>query len=414
MPSFALAKPVVSTLQARMDGNSQTLRLQVNEEFTYKSFSLSNPDRVVVDVPSLTWNADAKQLDKTGLVRKIRVGHFSPIISRMVFEVSEPAKLTSASFERKKNKLFFLLEIASVSGTKSKKHTKTDWGDLVDKPSEAAEVLKHPEKAIAPLPTLVADSPPLTQDYMPANFPFERAPVPIEKPVQGEKVNLRMPTIVIDAGHGGNDPGAHGINGTWEKHITLATAQALAERLKSTGRYRVFLTRGDDRYIPLRERLQLGRTYKGDIFISIHADSAPDNETRGLSLYTLSDTASDKEAAALAARENKVDIIYGLNLSTQNQDVTEILIDLAQRETKNKSNRLAGALLQSLSDQIRLLPKTHRYAGFAVLKAPDVPSVLVELGFLSNRKDEALLSNLAYRKKLVDGLAKGIDAYFAK
>ncbi len=219
------------------------------------------------------------------------------------------------------------------------------------------------------------------------------------------------PLIIIDAGHGGQDPGAIGIHKTREKDITLNYAKALRDALLATGRYRVTLTREDDRFILLHERVALARKHQGDLFISLHADSNPRAEARGFSIYTLSETASDDEAAALADRENKSDIIPGIDLSTADPDVASILIDLTQRETMNKSAQLADAIVAALPPSIRKLERPHRYAGFRVLKAPDIPSVLIELGFLTNAEDERLLLTKEHRARLVKSVVAGIDRY---
>jgi N-acetylmuramoyl-L-alanine amidase len=220
--------------------------------------------------------------------------------------------------------------------------------------------------------------------------------------------------VVLDPGHGGQDPGAIGVSGTPEKTITLAVAQEVRRQLESTGRYRVHLTREDDSFLPLRERVTRARTWKADLFLSIHADSIGSTDTRGASVYTLSDTASDAEAAALAVRENKADIIVGMDLSHESREVANILIDLAQRETLNRSVDLAHQLVRELGHEIRMLPvRPHRFAGFAVLKAPDVPAVLLELGYLSNADDERLLRQSAHRRRVALGVQRAVDAFFS-
>ncbi|MBX9726948.1 MAG: N-acetylmuramoyl-L-alanine amidase [Rickettsiales bacterium] len=221
------------------------------------------------------------------------------------------------------------------------------------------------------------------------------------------------PLIVIDAGHGGQDPGAIGLHDTHEKDITLGYARHLRKALLATGRYRVALTRDDDRFILLPERVAIARKLKADIFISLHADSNPRPEARGFSIYTLSETASDDESAALAEQENKADIIPGIDLNKTDADVASILIDLTQRETMNKSAIFADAVVASLHGKITRLQKTHRYAGFRVLKAPDMPSVLIELGFLSNADDERLLLSPEYRDLVTSSIVKGIDRFRA-
>ena len=218
--------------------------------------------------------------------------------------------------------------------------------------------------------------------------------------------------IVIDAGHGGVDPGALGRHAR-EKNVTLAFAREYARQLRNTGRYEVYLTRNRDIYIPLRQRVTIARKHDADLFISIHADAIERKSVRGMSIYTLSETASDHEAAALARKENRSDIIAGIDFDDQPREVANILIDLAQRETKNLSVEFAKIVVNEARGATRLLDRTHRFAGFRVLKAPDVPSVLIELGFLTNSSDEKQLSSSAWRKKLAERLVKSVDAYFS-
>ncbi len=222
-----------------------------------------------------------------------------------------------------------------------------------------------------------------------------------------------LPLVYIDPGHGGPDPGTIGHSGTYEKNVTLAVAQELERELLATGRYRVKLTRRSDMFVALRERFEMARVDHADIFISLHADSSFVGDPRGLSVYTLSETSSDAEAAALAAKENKADLIAGMDLTKQSTAVTSILIDLAQRETKNQSAHFAELLVNELGRVTMLLPNTHRFAGFAVLKAPDIASVLIEMGYLSNVQDEALLLSGAHRAKLAGAMLRAIDGYFA-
>ncbi len=197
--------------------------------------------------------------------------------------------------------------------------------------------------------------------------------------------------VAIDAGHGGQDPGAISLSGVYEKQITLATARALRDELKALGRYRVLLTRDRDVFIRLRDRIAIARAAGADLFLSLHADKVENPAVRGLSVYTLSERASDAEAAALADAENKVDLLGGVKLKGQSPEVTDILIDLVQRDTMNQSAQMASLLVRELREETLLLPRTHRFAGFAVLKSPDVPSALIELGYLSNPTDERLL-----------------------
>ncbi len=220
--------------------------------------------------------------------------------------------------------------------------------------------------------------------------------------------------IVIDPGHGGVDPGATGVSGVREKTLMLAQARELKRRLEATGRFRVVLTRSRDVFVRLRKRIAVARGAGADLFISLHADTIANPKVRGGSIYTLSERASDKEAAALAARENKADMIAGVDLAGQNADVVNILIDLAQRNSMNESAIFAKILTAELSKTMRLLRRTHRFAGFAVLKAPDIPSVLVELGYLSNPVDERNLRLTRHRAKIAQAFVRAVRGHFSR
>jgi len=219
--------------------------------------------------------------------------------------------------------------------------------------------------------------------------------------------------IMLDPGHGGVDPGAIGVSGTHEKSVTLATAKEAASLLEASGRYRVKLTRTDDEFVALGDRVERAQTEEADLFMSIHADANPDHGVRGASVYTLSEQASDAEAAELAARENRADKIAGVDLSHHEPIVSEILFDLARRQTNNLSQRFAQALVFELAQEVPLLIHTHRAAAFVVLKAPDIPSALVELGCLSNLTEEKELRIPTYQHKLAQTLVRSVDDYFA-
>lgn len=222
-----------------------------------------------------------------------------------------------------------------------------------------------------------------------------------------------MPVIVLDPGHGGLDPGAIGPGGVYEKNIVLATAWRLAWLLAASGRFRVLLTRSGDRFIPLRERVAFARAARADLFLSIHADALPNTAMRGLSVFTLSNEASDREAAALAASENR-DVAAGVDLARQPSLVRSVLFDLERQQTANASIVFARDVLGALGPRVALLDHPRRSAGFVVLTAPDIPSVLVELGCLSNPREERLLQQPAYQERLARGLARAIEAYFAR
>ena len=219
-----------------------------------------------------------------------------------------------------------------------------------------------------------------------------------------------LPMVVIDPGHGGIDPGAIGAGGVYEKYITFATAIDLERVLRATRRFRVALTRGPDEYVALRERVARARALHADLFLSIHADALPNTAMRGLSVFTLSATASDREAAALADSENR-DVVAGVPLWRQPREVGAILIDLVRRQTDNQSLELAHDIVASLGREVELLENPQRSAGFVVLSAPDIPSALVELGCLSNPVEERLLQQPSHRQRLARGLAQAIEHY---
>jgi len=243
--------------------------------------------------------------------------------------------------------------------------------------------------------------------------------VPRARPKRADRADGSKPSkprrrvIVLDPGHGGVDPGALSHRGTSEKTVVFKFAQVLAEHLTKTGRYRVAMTRNKDTFVRLKDRVRIAREKEADLFIALHADSLKRGDARGATVYTLSENASDREAGALAAKENRADIIAGVDLGGESDEVTGILIDLAQRETKNQSVYFAKTLVKSMDRITRMTSRPHRSAGFRVLKAPDVPSVLLELGYLSSLRDEALLRSHAWRSKTSEAIVRAIDDYFS-
>ena len=230
---------------------------------------------------------------------------------------------------------------------------------------------------------------------------------------KGKPRTRRVPTVVIDPGHGGADPGTISPRGLQEKDIVLAAALELRRQLIARGNFRVFLTRDVDEFLRLRERVARARAWKAELFLSVHADALPDPEMRGLSVFTQSAQASDREAAALAASQNRADLVVGVNLAGQPRDVGNILLDLARRQTGNLSIALARRVVAELGREAVLLERPQRAADFAVLTALDIPSALVELGCLSNAIEERLLQQRAYQQKLARGIVRAIEAYFA-
>jgi len=225
----------------------------------------------------------------------------------------------------------------------------------------------------------------------------------------------RRPLVVIDAGHGGMDPGAISpIDGRREKDVTLKIARAIRDELVRAGRVRVALTREDDRFLVLRERYGIARRLGGALFISIHCDSVGAGSASGASVYTLSEVASDRESARLAARENKSDIIAGVNLASTNADISSILIDLTQRETMNASAGFARLLGREARDRVPLKPNFHRMASLMVLKAPDMPSVLFETGYISNPADAEFIDSEDGRRRIAQSVERAVEVHFAR
>ena len=241
--------------------------------------------------------------------------------------------------------------------------------------------------------------------------PGDAMPLP---PVEGSR-NPARPLVVIDAGHGGRDPGAASpFGGPPEKAVTLAIAGAIRDALVRSGRVRVALTRADDRYIDLRDRYGIARRLGADLFISVHADASPTNDAaHGATIYTLSEGASDREAALLAARENAAGLIGGARMSPD-QTVNHILIDLAQRESMNVSADFARLLYREGQAYFPFRPDYHRFASLIVLKAPDIPSVLFESGYITNRQDSAYINSEDGRRGIADGMRRAIEAHFAR
>jgi N-acetylmuramoyl-L-alanine amidase len=227
----------------------------------------------------------------------------------------------------------------------------------------------------------------------------------------GRKPQKRV--IVLDPGHGGVDPGAIGRHGASEKTVVFQFAQELRKRLRKSGKYVVLMTRSKDTFVRLRDRVHFARENEADLFIAVHADSLKRGDARGATVYTLSDNASDKEAGELATKENRADIIAGVDLGGETDEVTGILIDLAQRETNNQSVYFAKTLVKTMDRVTRMTSRPHRSAGFRVLKAPDVPSILLELGYLSSKSDEQMLQTSSWRVKAADAVADAIDEYFS-
>jgi len=381
------AVAVVTDVRVGQDGQTTRLVLDLTSKISFKVFELAEPYRIVIDLPEVGWRLPPRPLPQgIGMLVNMRYGLFQPGTSRIVLDVNKPPKI-----EKK-----FILKPEGKSGYR----LVVDFSSVSKKTFSKTPRVTIPSYEITSRNTRVAGS-----YNVPKSLP------PAKPEVKSAKLGKRI--IFIDPGHGGVDPGAIGALGTYEKHITMSMAQELKAEINKTGKFKALLTRKRDVFVPLRERVARARNGNADLFISIHADASKNPKTGGFSVYTLSERASDRETAALAERENKADLIAGINFSKETPEISNILIDLTRRLSMNESAKFAILLVKKMSQHTKLLRNTHRFAGFAVLKAPDVPSVLVELGFLSNPRDEKALKSKKYRAKLAKGIVRAIISYFS-
>ncbi|MGE5261381.1 MAG: N-acetylmuramoyl-L-alanine amidase [Actinomycetota bacterium] len=363
---------------ARVAGDHERTRFiaDLSKKVDVHVFALANPYRVIVDAPDVNFQMpEGVGKEKRGLITAYRYGLFAPGKSRIVIDVAGP----------------FLIDKAFVLEPRD------------DQPAR-----------------LVVDLVPTDEKTFQAKLKEERpleeasaAPVPLPEPAP--RAPDAKPVIVLDPGHGGIDPGTSSADGVTEKEVVLAFAKSLKEKLEATGRYDVYLTRQDDTFLPLRERVEFAQKKGANLFLSIHADYFPQatEKATGATVYTLSEEASDDEAKELAAKENFSDVLAGVALPSDSDEVVaNILIDLAQRETQNRSTVFARSIVGELAGNLHT--RKLRSAGFRVLKAPDVPSVLLEIGFLSNPDDEKHLVSDAWRDRMGNSLVEAIDGYFAK
>lgn len=366
----ARAETAVTAVRTHATAERTRVVLDLTGPVEYTLFTLADPYRIVLDFPQLVWRAplDATQLP-VGVVAGVRYGQFKPDVFRLVLDLAAAAQASRTQ----------LLPPSGESGYRLVL-------DLT--PTDRLAFLAS---AGAPKPA------------------SEAAP-----PTPAVKPKPRRRTIVIDPGHGGVDPGTIGPSGVYEKDLVLEYALELRRRLLATKRYDVVMTRKDDVFLSLAERVRIAQQAQGDLFISIHADAIENADVRGGAVYTLSETASDAEAERLAARENRADVLAGVHLDQHDAEVVSILISLAQRETMNYSARFANLLVPELQrHKVAVRRKPHRFAGFRVLKAPDVPSVLIELGYLSNPKEERVLRSAEGRAAITSAIVSAVNRYFA-
>ena len=386
---FVWSKPLWATNITGMRVGQQIGGVRIvfdaDQKFDYEVFLLSSPKRLVVD----TLNANIKKNFATGknhIISGTRIGELNANDKRVVFDLQKPVLIKQAFMlePSKNNNWRFVIDLVTSSER-----------DFENKAGVKYALSSKGKNKVAANSSKNSSSKGWFSSFS-----------------SNSKPKARQKIIVLDPGHGGKDPGAIGAHGkTYEKHITLAMGKELKSLLESKG-YKVYLTRSTDIFIPLRQRVKIAQKYKADLFMSLHADSAVNRNATGLSVYTLSETASDKEAAALAERENKVDIIGGVDFSENSKEINDILISLSQTDCRNKSSKFAGYMVSEMKKSVKLVNDTHRFAGFAVLKAPDIPSALLEMGYLSNKQEEQLLKQSYYRQKLAKSATAAIDRYF--
>ncbi|MGX1306544.1 N-acetylmuramoyl-L-alanine amidase [Amorphus suaedae] len=365
---------VVVASGAKVSGDAERTRfvIELGESVEFGTFVLPDPNRVIIDLANVTFDLPPEAGGNAGgMISAWRYGQFAAGQARVVLDVDRPVAVEHA---------FFLPPVADQPGRLIVDMVSTSA-------AEFAEAVKTSRgKRAGAEPALAEKS----------------------EPVTGNR-----PVVVIDPGHGGVDPGAVGKGGVFEKDVVLSFARKLRDDLMASGEVDVRLTRDDDRFLSLRQRVEVARGYGADLFVSIHADSAPQNYVRGATVYTLSERPSDAQAAAIAARENRSDVLAGIEADEATDEVTDILIDLARRETKVFSHHFAEEVIDELGTAVQLHKNPHRSARFRVLKAHDIPSVLIELGYLSNIHDEQLLTDAEWRDRAAEALREAVDRFFA-
>jgi N-acetylmuramoyl-L-alanine amidase len=374
--------PVATDVRVGGDGKDTRFVVDLSRKIDIQPFTLADPYRVVVDLPQVNFQLPAHAGEHgRGLVKAFRYGLVMPGGSRIVLDTTGPVRVDKS----------FVLD---ASGSQPARLVL----DLV------------PVSRDAFMRALAVDNRAARASARQSERPSEK-PGP---PVRNGDGDPR-PVIVLDPGHGGIDSGTHArTSGEVEKTLVLDFALMLRDRLQKTGKYRVVMTRSDDTFVALTDRVRFARARNAQLFISIHCDALArgDGEAEGATIYTLSDHASDEEAAKLAEAENRADVISGVDLSAEPDDVAGILIDFAQRETKRYSLQFANDVVTALRGAARLHKHPLKSAGFKVLKAPDVPSVLLELGYVSNRADLKELMSQSWRAHAGDAIVQAVNAYF--
>ena len=404
----AAAENRVTGIRTGGTGGQARLVLETTAEVPFSMLLLSEPYRLVVDLPESLWRADGRPRQgalQTSPLKGYRFGNPAPGVSRLVIDLDGPAIPVEAFRLPPTGHGHRLVIDIRESGPTAFQLAARALKQRDGRPIELGAPPKTPSRNVAilmpePRPDIQAGARGVSGGLL---------PLPRPDPPAGAAKGRKW-TVFIDAGHGGKDPGAIGASGTREKDITLKAARELARQLEATGRVRAVLSRDGDHFHRLRKRIALARDSKADVFISLHADAAPNRKAKGVSIFTLSDTASDREAALLAQQENKADLIGGPDLDTTDPVVTSALLGMFQRESMNQSSVLAAELIGEFRG-IPTAQRGHRFAGFAVLKSPDVPSVLIEMGFLTNKADEKRLRTESYRRDLMARVARAVLRY---
>jgi N-acetylmuramoyl-L-alanine amidase len=433
----AAGVPEVSAVRFGVDGQRTQVILELDRPVSFRTLAVSEPLRLFIELPEVDWQLRHDlSTSPRGLVTLERHGLFSQSRSRLVLDLAAPFRIVRQVLVPppagvKPYLLMIDLEplFPAQPSTPSPPALETAEAERRaippiplprprDLPVVIAQVDLPPPVALAAFPPTADPLPPVAPIAVTMPEMREVPPSGAAGSIQGAlavppdaQPRLERRVVVIDPGHGGVDPGAIGVGGVREKDIVLGLAQTLRDLLERTGRYRVVLTRDNDTFLSLRERLARARAAEGELFISLHADALNFAKQRGASIYTLSEAASDEEAGRFAAKENKSDILATTDLSVHDAVVTSILIDLAQRETNNRSIALAELLADELALVTPLVHRHRRFAGFAVLKSPDIPSALVEFGYLSNPKDAHDLSRPAYRISLAEAVLRALDRF---
>ena len=375
-PQAPASDSVPLATEVRLAGDEAQTRfiMDISQKIDLHVFTLADPYRVVVDIPQVTFRLPQNAGETgRGLIKAFRFGLVMPGGSRIVFDLVKPARVEKAFVIDAANGAPARLVIDLAASDRESFVRKV----AVEEKTSSAQPAKPREPQAA-----AGDSRPL---------------------------------VVLDPGHGGIDTGTKGPGGEQEKDIVLAFAKSLRERIEALGKYRVLMTRSDDTFIPLADRVRIARDAGASLFISIHADwlSHKEGDAQGATIYTLSETASDPAAARLAEEENRADVIAGVDLKDEPDDVAGILIDLAQRETKTFSVQFAHKLDSAMKSATRMHKEPIKSAGFRVLRAPDIPSVLVELGYVSNKEDLQSLLSDTWRDRTTASMAAAIDGYFS-